>query len=419
MQQDKLSNFIKEISSIVHSNPKFKYTRFRSTFVLEDLENLQDPDQGLKNCLQHCIDRTREESKKQSMEVDRIGVSISSNLLDYDIYVPIRKITENTTDAVLNLFLKVSQSKGRQGSLLGEPFTLTITGIRSTDLPKQRKIIGSGKRGPRINLIKRKIDDACIMKIDNDDRYCLFFALEIMRIYSSKELTQRQFSRYKNNKEMRRRDVHKLLSKANIPKNLPHYDAIEFCPIVQQYYDETYGFGKFKIFIFRDHGFKPIYKSDVEDYQNPILLYHHDHHFDGIRTISKFFGSTYYCLSCESPYSFQGHHDLKCKSRCINCSGVGPKFPCQTVPGYTNSCDSCNKIFMNSKCYERHVKNNFCNKSKRCVKKNEQGVVCGVIYRVDLGHECGSKYCFACHQKHKEGECYIQKYYPKKKNPIA
>ena len=117
MQQDKFSNFIKEISSIVHSNPKFKYTRFRSTFVLEDLENLQDPDQGLKNCLQHCIDRTREESKKQSMEVDRIGISISSNLLDYDIYVPMRKIIENTTDAVLNLFLKVSQSKGRQGSL--------------------------------------------------------------------------------------------------------------------------------------------------------------------------------------------------------------------------------------------------------------------------------------------------------------
>ena len=73
---------------------------------------------------------------KKDMEVDRIGVSISSNLLDYDIYVPIRKMTENTTDAILNLFLKVSQSKGRDGSLLGEPFTVTVTGVRTVDLPK-------------------------------------------------------------------------------------------------------------------------------------------------------------------------------------------------------------------------------------------------------------------------------------------
>ena len=244
------SKFIKEISSAIHSNAKFKHTRFRSTFVLEDLENLKDPDRALKDCLQHCIDRTREESKHKGMEVDRIGVSISSTLLDYDIYVPMRKITENTTDAILNLFIKVSQSKGRQGSLLGEPFTLTITGIRSADLPKERQIIGSGNRTPRIKLIKRKIDEACIIKIDNDDRYCLFFALEMMRTYSSRELTRKQFSRYKMNKEMRRRDVLKLLNKTNIPKNLPHYDANELCLIVQQYYNEKYGVCKFKIFIF-------------------------------------------------------------------------------------------------------------------------------------------------------------------------
>ena len=105
-------------------------------FVLDRLERVSDPDVVLKECIQHCIDETCSESKKQDMEVDRIGVSISSNLLDYDTYVPIRKMTENTTDAILNLFLKVSQSKGRDGSLLGEPFTVTVTGVRTVDLPK-------------------------------------------------------------------------------------------------------------------------------------------------------------------------------------------------------------------------------------------------------------------------------------------
>ena len=146
--------------------------------------------------------------------MDRIGVSISSVLLDYDIYVPIRKVTENTTDVILNNFNKVAQSKGREGSLLGEPFTITVTGLRTADLPKTREIIGNGKL--QANFLKRNISDASIIQIDNKDRYCLFYALELMRTFASGELTWMQFSRYKYNIEQQKKNVLSLLNKCNL-----------------------------------------------------------------------------------------------------------------------------------------------------------------------------------------------------------
>ena len=359
-------NFIKNINTRGYSNEKFKLTRLRMEFVLDRLDRVSDPDVVLKECIQHCIDETCSESKKQDMEVDRIGVSISSNLLDYDTYVPIRKMTENTTDAILNLFLKVSQSKGRDGSLLGEPFTVTVTGVRTVDLPKSRQIIGNGPI--RTNFLNRKIDDNCLIKINNRDKYCLFYALEIMRIHSSKEMTRHQFYTFKNNMNRQSQGVMRLLKKTNIARDAGSYDAKKCCPIIQKYYDEIYGPGKFKIFIFSNYSFKPIYTSNVDEYLYPILLFHHDHHFDGIRTLSKFFKSRNYCLSCESPYNRNHDHNLKCRSRCINCSGVGPIFPCQAHPTYKRRCSSCNKLFQNPNCFNRHLKNNFCNKSKQCTK---------------------------------------------------
>ena len=134
---------ISEINSAVHSNKRYKTTRFQAQFVLENIEQLADPERALKDSIQYSIDRTVEHSRNNNMEVDRIGVNISSTLLEYDIYVPIRKLTENTTDSIINLFNKVAQSRGL--SLLGEPFTLAVTGIRTADLPKTRQIEGSGK----------------------------------------------------------------------------------------------------------------------------------------------------------------------------------------------------------------------------------------------------------------------------------
>ena len=351
---DKINKFIKIINPGTYINGKYKFTKFRSEFVLENIESATNPEEILKKLIQYCVDQTKTESKKQGMEVDQIGVSISSSLLDYDIYTPIRKITENTSEAILNLFLKVSQSKGRDGSLLGEPFTIVVTGVCCADLPLTRTIVGSGKTKKNTTGFRPKnINEAFLIKTDNKDRYCLFYALEIMRIYASNELTALQFFRYKNNTEKRRIDVMKLLKNANIPTNLASYDATKWCPIVQTYYDHAYGPKLFKIFIFRNHSYKPIFSTKVQDYKFPILLYHHDNHFDGIRTISKFFNREKYCLSCECPYDRNSRHSIVCKARCRNCAGTGPEFPCKAFP-HLKKCSDCKKILKNYSCFKIH-----------------------------------------------------------------
>jgi hypothetical protein len=49
------------------------------------------------------------------MEADQLGLIVSSELLHPDAYIPIRPITDNTCDAILNFFLKVAQSKAQEG----------------------------------------------------------------------------------------------------------------------------------------------------------------------------------------------------------------------------------------------------------------------------------------------------------------
>ena len=148
-----------------------------------------------------------------------------------------------------------------------------------------------------------------------------------------------------------------------------------------------------------------------------ILFYYmnyHDNHFDGIRTISKFFNARNYCLSCEASYFTPCLHNANCKLRCINCGSVGPNFPCERSEKFSKTCPSCNKEFRNKTCYITHNLNNFCRKSKRCTK-------CKKIWNIDKhpqGHNCNEKFCFRCKKFHEEGSCFIQKYLPKNPKPF-
>ena len=65
-----IEKFIRNIDSRLDTNPKFKYTKFRSSFVIENVEQAADPSEVLRECIQQCIDKTIMESRKMDMEVD-------------------------------------------------------------------------------------------------------------------------------------------------------------------------------------------------------------------------------------------------------------------------------------------------------------------------------------------------------------
>ena len=407
--------FLRELSSETTTNKRFQHVRTDQTFVIENLEAAEDPVKILRQCFQECIDRTLEKSREAGMESDQIGVIISSELLAYDIWTPIRPVNENTVDAILNTFLKVMQSKTQEGNLYGEPFSVAVTGFKSEALPKQRRTIGRGKRR-FIHKIRRNVNNASVIEIHNDDQYCLFYAIELMRIYTSKEMPHQQFSEYKRNFKRQEAIIKQIMRKAKIPRDLPEYSIEEWGPHVQAFYDREYGAGKYKIFVFNASNVKPIYTSQTSSYTHPILLYHHDQHFDGIRTMSSFMGSRYYCLHCETTFSNHNSHFMHCKAGCVNCGEHGIGFPCENIDPEGRFWAGCSKTFYNDNCFRRHATNN-CRQFKKCLD-------CGVIWNVSnmyrrgrKGHECGARFCIACHNYHIKGKCYIQPYEIRPRKP--
>ncbi|KAL3109583.1 hypothetical protein niasHT_016927 [Heterodera trifolii] len=319
-------------------------------FSNEEFSEIIDPQAEFRSCVHKAVEDAIQDAQNTLGGADKVGVIISSELLDQgDIILPITPITSNVVDAVFNQFCKVEQSKAKYVNLYGAPFVVTVTVLNTDGLPRRRTTKGSAP--PMLS------SQSHIFKINNNDNYCLFYALELMRLYSLYKrgiITEKRWRWINNNQTTAlRQKVQLLLRDAGIPTTEPEYDAEIFIHQVQGLWSTKYP-GEYKIFIFNDYQTRPITKSDVTDYQFPIILYHHDKHFDGIKTLSKFFNKNYYCLSCESVYERKSRHSMNCSSLCHGCREVGVDYPCEAQQGYFKKCLHCNNYFYNNDCYERH-----------------------------------------------------------------
>nr|CAD2165072.1 unnamed protein product [Meloidogyne enterolobii] len=337
------------------------------------------------------------------------GALISSQLLDNDIWIPIRKIEEDTIDNILNRFQLVAQSKIEKGSLIGQPFTIAIQTLGISSLPRTKSIRGRAPQATTSNLE----NSSCLIKIDNPNNLCLFYALEIARKYFTKELGARwNFTRYMQNKKRQMEDVFELLNTARIPQNLLEYDAVEFVPTVVDFWNNKYndaGF-KFKVFIFGNDSEKPKFTYGNENFNIPITILHTNNHFDGIKNVGGMFGlRVKYCFTCEKKFRKSKEHDLRCKSLCRFCGRIGSDRPCVATGDFFKKCDECGKKYLNEDCFNHHKKSSNCRQTKQCEK-------CGVIWSMknykregEKKHVCGQKWCQICRQFHSmERGCFIR-----------
>lgn len=173
------------------------------------------------------------------------------------------------------------------------------------------------------------------------------------------------------------------------PRDKDGYEAQLWVPAVVDHWNSEPGpHRKFKVFIFGASGeYKPIFSYGPDDFKTAILLYHDNNHFDGVQKSGNIFGRPY-CLYCAKTYDRASRHAKKCKKRCINCSRMGPQYPCPAFPGYHKECQACCKTFANNDCYRHHLQSGFCGKSKKCKE-------CGEIWDVNdntrdgrAGHQC-------------------------------
>uniref|UniRef100_A0A914GTD6 DNA-directed DNA polymerase n=2 Tax=Globodera rostochiensis TaxID=31243 RepID=A0A914GTD6_GLORO len=426
-----VTKYIRTLDAETAFNPKFKLQSVRSSFLIEQLP--ANPESMLHALFDHCVRSAIKQSRQNGIAVDRLGATVSSSLLNPNIWIPVRSITPNTVSTILNRFLDVAQSKSRESSLLGEPFTVTITALEAGALPKQQQqqqqqqqIRGRGRRTPR--HVQHIVREIALLQVHNrDDAYCLFYALEISRIYHSEEMARRNFSNYLNRQfDRQQRDVLRLMNDVQIPLDRADYDAVVYVPRVVDFWNVRHAAAnqRYKVYIFGANGrYKPMYKYGPDDFTVPIALYYNDGHFDGIRcgVGRAVFGRDLYCFACECPYDNASLHTAQCAARCINCGRVGVGRPCKSLAPSSSAsdvamhCAGCAKTFATEDCYVHHTTSGYCDKSKKCEK-------CGVIWNVRdntregrAGHVCEERYCRVCKTFHnpKRG-CYIQRLKPRR-----
>ena len=414
--------YIEKLGSIKTYCKRFKLMKVVSKFAIKAVTN--NPEDIIRIIFNECINEAICAAREEGVEADHLGATISSPLLDSDIWIPIRTIREDTVENILQRFFLVSQSKADRGSLMGEPFTVSVDTIDVSSLQKEKQIKGRATTIETSSLESRNDNTECwLIQIRNfSDNYCLFYALELTKKYIIKELGHnRNFGRYHRDQlEKQQNDILNLIKEADIPLYESSYDAKIYVPKVVDYWNKKYlrnGY-RFKVFVFGDRcENKPKYVYGSDNFNTAIPIYYSNEHFDGIRTVGAQFGPHWnYCYTCQKKYRRASEHDRKCKSLCHLCGRVGLERPCLISNNFRKECKDCGKLFWNSDCFKYHNTNNNCLRSKQCEK-------CGIIWNIrnlhkdpSKKHICGHKWCFNCLQYHSsERGCFISPLKEKKK----
>lgn len=154
-----LGAYVRELDGTHEYNKKFKMGQYRTTYIVENLP--PNPEALLHTLFEQCIQAAIKSSAEISgHQPDRVGAMITSRLFDYDLYIPIREIHEDTADNMLNQFLKVVQSRKRngQGNVLGAPFTIYVHTVSVAALPQRRQIRGRGRARGVANFVHHQVE---------------------------------------------------------------------------------------------------------------------------------------------------------------------------------------------------------------------------------------------------------------------
>lgn len=152
-----------------------------------------------------------------------------------------------------------------------------------------QQIIGSGgaQRKRKVNPIHHVFQRNALIKVDNENHHCLFYALQGVFVRAVREMNATQLNHYFDPKRRNKwnQDTLQLMNALNIPLDLEEYDAVEYARQVIDHWNARYERQfRFKVFIFGTVGhYRPKYKYGADDYTHPLLLIHDaEHkHFDG------------------------------------------------------------------------------------------------------------------------------------------
>jgi hypothetical protein len=92
------------------TSDKMKWSRHCSEFKFLPLEKFAEPFAEMEKYVRAAVKETIEEGEKKFGRIDRIGMTLSSRMLDWNMAIPISPLNANSVDAFLNRFQIVNVS---------------------------------------------------------------------------------------------------------------------------------------------------------------------------------------------------------------------------------------------------------------------------------------------------------------------
>lgn len=389
---DGYNRYIEIISSTTRNYRKLNATgiRMEMRFKKPDIENIHD-------WTTKCIDALLKlvEIKLKVASQDRVGLTFSnSENQKIDFNISFRRYDQYTPELVLRSLDSVLQSN--TNFLIEDALTIKVDHVRIPIGKGRRTCIGKSN-SDFYNIHKNAIFTPEID--ESDGNICLASAVLIGKIYADGDICQNLYNRmvYKgNHNEM---VTHSKLLATEARVDLENGGGIDEIDKFQQYLQNEYNIN---VYSSRD-GRSVYYKSRHQNRKHINLLLDNGH-YSVIKSLTAVFASSYFCSYCAEPYATRlGHRN--CPFKCNRCYDSPP---CERTVDL--QCSDCNRVFVNSLCFQKHIKNKVCLKIRICL-------TCTKSYSYDKKkkHICGIKYCYLCKsEKPIRHECYIPIVEPKR-----
>ena len=190
------------------------------------------------------------------------------------------------------------QQSGKMLDFLYNLITVVVTVVMK---PK-----GTGSTDTTEPNFRKEYCEKARIEVKNNDRYCLFYALELARKfhdqkeierYNKKEPTsiprnelkgRKAFQNFINDLEAQRGNVLRLLKEANIPIDLSSY-GIDEAERVQKYYDVKYPETYRIIIMDNNPAIKPLWCAPFCRYRYQVSIYYENAHYDALKSIGQYF----------------------------------------------------------------------------------------------------------------------------------
>ena len=216
----------------------------------------------------------------------------------------------------------------------------------------------------------------CIVKIRNDDNMCALRCIVVGIAHNNYIQDKSKRNEYKqiiNSNQSKKPTIEsqRLAKEMNIDLNVK-------CSIAEIKRAEEYLKIYQMLVISSENDFEFIYAGAKKDKQ--IILFHHNNHFDYVRSLPAFFNDKKFCFTCLSPYHDDLSHD------CIKLCKICRQKTCKKEQDSQLKCTTCKIVCSSKECLMYHQEN-VCKFFSKCI-------TCGRIKTSN--HTCLGRWCLNC-----------------------